>query len=46
MTQLGLTYSGKEAEEFLQNQHQVFTPEQIKFFKEAKRIYNENKYKF
>jgi hypothetical protein len=30
---------GKDAEEFRRNEHQTFTPEQIEFFKKAKKIY-------
>jgi len=36
--ELGLTYSGEEAEEFLRNEkNSSFTAEQISFFKDAKK---------
>ena len=30
---------GNDAEEFLKNMHQDYTPEQIAFFKEAREVY-------
>jgi len=30
---------GEDAEEFLKNEHQVYSPEQIAFFKEAIQVY-------
>jgi hypothetical protein len=42
---LGLVLEGKDAEEFWKKEaSQEFTPEQIEWFKEAKRIYK--KYSF
>ncbi len=45
--ELGLTYSGEEAEEFLRNEkNSSFTVEQTAFFEDAKRVYRVNHHKF
>jgi hypothetical protein len=47
LMELGLILKGQEAEEFLKNEKSTaFTPEQISFFREAKRIYRANRSKF
>jgi hypothetical protein len=46
-TQLGLTLKGAEAEEFCKNEaNSYFTPEQLAFFRQAKKIYKANRSKF
>ncbi len=46
-TVLGLTLEGEEAEEFCRNEKgQVFTSEQLAFFRRAKRIYRANRKQF
>ncbi len=46
-TKLGLILQGEEAEEFCQNEKSsAFTPEQLAFFRQAKRIYRANCTKF
>ena len=46
-TKLGIVLVGEEAQEFLKNEKSVtFTPEQLEFFRKAKRIYKDNRDKF
>jgi len=46
-TKLGLTLEGAEAEEFCKNEaSSAFTPEQLAFFRQAKKIYGANRSKF
>lgn len=45
--ELGLILKGEEAEEFLKNEKSpAFTPKQLAFFRQAKRIYKSNCSKF
>ena len=45
--ELGLTLSGEEAKEFLKNEKSpAFTPDQLAFFRQAKKIYKANCSKF
>ncbi len=47
LVELGLTLKGEEVEEFLKNEKSLaFTPEQLAFFRQAKRIYKANCNKF
>lgn len=47
LMELGLVLRGAEAEEFLKNEKSTaFTPEQISFFREAKRIYRSHRSTF
>lgn len=46
-TKLGITLEGVEAEEFCKNEaSSAFTPEQLAFFRQAKKIYKANRYRF
>lgn len=46
-TKLGLTLEGVVAEEFCKNEaSSAFTPEQLAFFRQAKKIYRANRNKF
>ncbi len=46
-TELGLTLTGVDAEEFCKNEaNTVFTSEQLAFFRQAKKIYNAHRTKF
>jgi hypothetical protein len=46
-TRLGLTLEGAEAEEFCKNEaSSAFTPDQLAFFRQAKKIYRANRSKF